>query len=343
MKHDFLPNFRAYDLRHFEIESLRLESAHLKGNPLNDPAVRYNPLLKPTESNSPWPVVLILGGFSGNAPFYFNPKFGALNAVEVIDQAAGQGEAPPALYVFVDALTSWGGSQFLNSRATGKYESYIIEELIPALKKHYPISHRPEDWCVMGGSSGGYGALHLGSRYPEIFGHIAAIAPDSFFEASLLPEIYSVLPLWDKYKHSGLKALEELRSGRIHKMKNWHNILNVFGMASCYGAKGDHGDFELPVCSVRGEKIPERWKTWLSHDPVYFLNERLENLKKLSSIYLDVGSKDNFHLQFGTRQVAQLLEAQHIAHDFVEFDGTHFDIGDRRIEVWKRLAVMWRA
>jgi hypothetical protein len=40
-------------------------------------------------------------------------------------------ESPPALIVFVDASTSWGGSQFLNSSSTGRYLDYLCDEVVP--------------------------------------------------------------------------------------------------------------------------------------------------------------------------------------------------------------------
>lgn len=345
MKHEItqeiLPNFRAYDVHNFKIETLVIESQVLKHNPLRDPSRRYNPVLVP-KSPGPWPVVVILAGFSSNAPFYLNAKYNETNAVQVIDQTFTRGEAPEALYLFVDALTSWGGSQFINSAATGRYEDYILEELLPALKARYPVSSDPSGWCVTGGSSGGYGALHLGSKHPDVFGKIAAVAPDSFFEASLLPDFYHALPLWEKYQESGIKALEELRLGRLQKNKNWHQILNAFGMAACYAAKGNHGDFEFPVHAKSGERNRRVWEKYLEQDPVHFLDLRQEALKKISGIYLDVGTRDGFHLQYGVRQISQVLKKHNVDHEVVEFDGTHFDISDRRVEVWKWLTSIWR-
>ncbi len=133
--------------------------------------------------------------------------------------------------------------------------------------------------CVTGGSSGGYGALHLGSKYPDVFGLVAAIAPDSFFEASLFPEMYQALPLWEKYKESGLKALEDLRNGKLTKHRNWHVLLNSFGMAACYCPKEDKGDFRLPFNANTGEKIPTLWNEFLSHDPLYFCLSEFLNCK----------------------------------------------------------------
>lgn len=337
---EVLKNLHPFELNNFSVETLKIESPHLRNNPLKDAFTRYNPLLIP-KSKGPWPVVFVLGGFSGNAPFYFNAKFNEQNTIQVLDKACSQGDAPEALYVFVDALSSWGGSQFLNSTAVGNYEDYIVKDIVPALKSLYELSPHTSDWCVMGGSSGGYGALHLASAYPDIFGVIAAIAPDSFFEASLLPDLYQALPFWEKYQ-SGIRALEDLRNGRLTKNRNWHSLLNAFGMAACYSPKGEHGDFHFPLDSTTGEKNLEIWKLWLTKDPIHFLPQRIENLQKLAAIYLDVGNKDNFNLQYGTRQISHILKNHKIDHDYKEFDGNHFDIGERRSEVWKWLTLCFR-
>lgn len=341
MNVEVLKNFRAYEVTHFQIETLKVESAILKANPLKDPFVRFNPVLVP-QTQGPWPVVIVLSGLFGNGSSHLNFKFNEPNSVSVIDAAVARGEAPEALYVFIDAMTSWAGSQFINSAATGLYEDYIMQEVIPALKKTYPVSNKASEWCVTGGSSGGYGALHLGSKYPEVFGLIGAIAPDSFFEASLLPEMYQALPVWEKYKESGLKALEELRNGKLMKHRNGHTLANAFAMAACYCPRGTEGDFILPLDTYTAEKKADVWNRYLQHDPLYFLAERVSGLKKLSGIHLDVGTKDNFHLQYGARQISLLLKKHGIPHEHVEFDGTHWDIGERRIEVWKWLSGQWR-
>jgi enterochelin esterase-like enzyme len=333
-------NLRTFDLKNFSIETLRVESHLLKNNPLGDSCVRYNPILKP-QNPGPWPVVVLLAGFTGNSPFYFNSKFNERNTIQVIDQACSLGEAPEALYVFVDALTSWGGSQFINSCATGPYEDYLMQEILPLLRDKYPLINDSRRWCVAGGSSGGYGALHLGSKYPEIFGWIGAVAPDSFFEASLISDLYQALPQWQKYGESATRVLEDLRQGKLMKKRNWHNLLNAFGMAACYSPTNNHIDFELPLDTYTGKIKPEVWEKWQQKDPLHFLPERISNLKKLEGVYIDVGSKDNFHLQFGARQISQILKSKNIPHEYVEFDGDHFDIGERRIEVWKWLNHQW--
>lgn len=346
MKNEILNNWQTYPLSEYKIETLKIHSHSLKNNPLGDSQIRYNPLLVPTSNGGPWPVIFVLAGFSGNAPFYFHGKFNDKNAIQIIDQATKEAKAPLALYVFVDAITSWGGSQFINSSAVGQYEDYIVNDLVEALKMNYEVSNQSQDWAIVGGSSGGFGALHLSSKFPEFFGHCAAIAPDSFFEASLLPELYTALPYLEKFS-TAKRILDEVRSGKIQKQKNYHSLLNAFAMAACYSPVGSEAsasvEFDYPLDLKTGKLKLESWKRWQEKDPINFLPERKENLAKLHSIYLDVGNRDNFHLQYGVRQISALLKSMNIDHDYTEFDGNHFDIGDRRIDAWNYLAMKMRA
>lgn len=50
-----------------------------------------------------------------------------------------------------------------------KYESYIIEELIPEIENKYRVKKDRESRVIAGLSMGGYGSLKFGLKYPEKF------------------------------------------------------------------------------------------------------------------------------------------------------------------------------
>ena len=323
--------------RHFQLSTLTIESEVLRANPLGDSPTRYNPVLIPLGKPPPagWPVVFQLAGFSGNGPFVFNLKSFEDGQPRILDQAVEKGEAPRAVYVFVDAMTSWGGSQFINSSGTGRYEDYIVKELAGAVAAIPGVSNDSDHWCVTGGSSGGYGALHLSSAYPERFGLAAAVAPDSFFEVSLLTEFLTALPTLKKLGGvAGVK--KELNAGRFMKRREAHAVLNAICMGLCYAPDGA-GGFELPVDRENGRVLPEIFSKYRKRDPIEFLADRAHGVSKLKSIYLDVGTKDQFYLQYGSRQIRDVLTGMRAPLTYQEFDGNHFEIGDRRPEVWKWL------
>jgi len=340
MKKQRLKNIIFQELKHFQIETLKVTSSALRRNPLKDPHVRYNVVLVPKKKHRSLPVVFVLSGYGGNAPYYLGPKTMQMNTSQILDSCYGKKLAPKAIYVFVDAINFWGGSQFINSRGSGNYEDYIIKELRSVVEKTYPVSKDAKDWCLMGGSSGGYGALHLGSKYPQYFGLLAAIAPDSFFEMSLLPEVYKALPIIEKL--GGLKSIIlEHQGGRLVKVSGAHDVLLAVGMTACYSpSKGNK--LNWPIDEKTGELKKSVWKMWKRQDPLEFLPKRKSKLKKLDEVFLEVGKFDQYNLQYGARQIHKILKQAKVKVSYSEFMGSHSDIGDRRKNVWAWLARKWK-
>lgn len=331
-----------YDFKSIETRTLIVESEVLKKNPLRDPHIRRNPVVIP-QTQSPtegWPVIFVLAGFAGNGAKYFSDKGFQTNAVQDLDSAMKKGEAPKAVYVFVDAWTSWGGSQFINSSGTGNYQDYLVQELVPAVKESFPVDQTYGRWCVFGGSSGGYGALHLSSQFPEIFPWAVAIAPDCFFEASLLPEIYKSVPIIEKVGGVGA-VLEELKEGKFLNRRDSFTVLNAIAMTLCYSPAVNKDGLEFPIDRSTGLRDQQVWEKWMQKDPIFFLPERKDNLKKLAGLYLDVGTRDQFHLQYGARQIKELLKKLKVNIHYSEFDGTHSEIGERRVDAYSWLEKNW--
>lgn len=342
-------NLVTRSFENFDLSTLVIDSEVLKSNPLGDSAVRHLPVLVPKGSrpSSGWPVVLMLSGFTGNGPYTFNLKAFETGAPEILDRALGNGEAPRALFVFCDAMTAWGGSQFLDSEGMGHYASYILDEVCAAISEEFGATEDSKFWCVMGGSSGGYGALHLATLDHPVgqknattrFGIAVAIAPDCFFEASLIPELRTAIPLIKKM--GGIsKVRDELKQGKLSRRKEWHVILNAIAMGLCY-APLKSAEPVWPIDGETGLIMKDVWAEWLKHDPLTFLKSRSGQLKNVK-FYLDVGDRDQFQLQYGTRQIRDLLKSMSGDVHYVGFEGSHFDIGERRLPAWTWLSQQWR-
>lgn len=64
-----------------------------------------------------------------------------------------------------------------------KYESYILQELIPDVEKRFRVSQERDGRAVAGLSMGGYGAVKFGLKHPEMFA-LAASMSGAFGAAS---------------------------------------------------------------------------------------------------------------------------------------------------------------
>ena len=119
--------------------------------------------------------------FSGNP---WQPGLG-----ERLDRLVGSGAMGEAIVVAPDCFTRWGGAQYLDSPALGDYETHLVREVIPAIDARFRTVATREARAIGGKSSGGFGALVLAMRHPELFAAVASHAGDMYFELSALPDL----------------------------------------------------------------------------------------------------------------------------------------------------------
>ena len=226
------------------------------------------------------------------------------------------------IVVMPDASTRYGGSQYLDSSASGNYMSHILE-LVEFIDGKYPTLAEKGQRAVMGHSSGGYGALRLAMAHSETFGLVAAHAPDLNFEMVYRKDIPAFLRFFDKAGEEGLHELLADPGGMLAKGTSFY-ALSTAAMAACYSPNLDSAlGFDLPFDTFTGELRPEVWARWLAHDPINMVSDHLEALSSLRLLYLDCGLYDEENLLYGARIFAQRLIDRQIPHYFEVFEGGH--------------------
>src|SRR4051794_38257895 len=139
----------------------QFESEALKGNALGDPHVRplwvYVPPGYDDDAARRSPTIYLIQGLTGQLDMWRNRTAFRKNPTELMDELFASGEAPPAVLVWVDAWTSLGGSQFIDSPGTGRYHTYIVDELVPWVDGQYRTMPEAAHRGISGKSSGGDG------------------------------------------------------------------------------------------------------------------------------------------------------------------------------------------
>ena len=304
------------------------ESDLLKGNPLGDPFQRplwiYLPPGYDTEAAKRYPTIYMIQGFTGQIDMWRNRSPFRKNFPELADELFAKGEAPPCILVWVDCWTSLGGSQFVDSPATGRYHSYLCNEIVPWVDTHYRTRPQREHRGIAGKSSGGYGAMITPMLRPDLWGGLATHAGDALFETCYLPEFReSVRTLRDKYEGSFEKFWQNFRSRPALSKSGDETLTNDWAMAACYSADED-GTVHLPFDLVTGELVPEVWERWLAWDPVRMVPKHAEGLRTMRAIYIDAGKRDQFFLDLGAEAFRRALVEAGVTDFFFElFDATH--------------------
>jgi enterochelin esterase family protein len=305
------------------------QSSVLAGNPLGDPSRRDIPVyLPPGYDSAParrYPTAYLLAGFNGRGTVFLNDTPGDENIAQRLDRLIGTGAIAPMIVVMPDCLTRLGGSQYINSTATGRYEDHLIDELVPYIDRSYRTQAGAGTRAVVGKSSGGYGALMLAMRHPDVFGLAASHSGDLYFELCYKPAFVTVSREIARFGgvDGFLRGLHTIRP----RDAVWKSIANTLAMASCYSPNpGSPHGFELPFNPATAEIDEAVWERWLQWDPVHLMARYRDALGSLRLIYLDAGSKDEFNLQFGARIFADRLRASAIPFIHEEFNDSHLNI-----------------
>ncbi|HUR39058.1 MAG TPA: alpha/beta hydrolase-fold protein [Planctomycetota bacterium] len=306
------------------VEILECHSKVLRGNPLGDPAVRRTPIyLPPSYPRKRYPVYYMLTGFTGFGEMMIQRGAWSESLPERLDRLIAAKKMAEAIVVMPDCFTRYGGSQYLNSTATGRYEDHVVRELVPYIDEHYPTTGRR---AVMGKSSGGYGAMVLGMRHPDVFQALACHSGDLYFEYCYQADFPKAID--QLRKHGGLEkfiAAWEKMPKRL--AGNLHAAVNTIAMASCYSPRGRKID--LPFDLKTGEIRRDVWRRWKAWDPVEMLDRHARDLKKLDCVFLDCGTRDQFALHHGARIFAEKARRLGVQVLHEEFDDDHSSISYR--------------
>jgi S-formylglutathione hydrolase FrmB len=310
------------------LEELELESDALRANPLGDPHVRplwvYLPPAYDAEPERRFPAVYLIQGMTGQLDMWRNRSAFRPTVPELVDRLFAEEGCPPALVVFVDAWTSYGGSQFLDSPATGRYHTYLCEEVVPFVDHRYRTRPQAAHRGIAGKSSGGYGAMVTPMLRPDLFGGLATHAGDALFELCYLPEFRdAVRALRDEYSGSYDRFWEDFRSRPAFTKQSDFPLVNTWAMAACYSARDD-GSVELPFDQATGRLREDVWERWLAWDPVRMASRHGDALRSLRAIYIDAGTRDEWFLDLGAEAFRRELEALGITDLFFELlDAKH--------------------
>jgi hypothetical protein len=305
------------------LEEHVFESAALRGNPLGDPHERLLWVWTPPgygDSDGRYPSVYVLQGFTGQLDMWRNRQPFRPSYLELLDQAA-----PECVVVFVDTWTSVGGSQFVDSPATGRYHTYLCEEIVPWVDGRYRTLAAREHRGVQGKSSGGYGAMVTAMLRPDLFGGVASHAGGGVFEVSIRPFFREAArTLRDLYGGSVERWLEDFRSRPAFSRPNDLHLLLQWGFSAAYST---NAEVRLPYDPATAQVIPELWEQWLAWDYPTLVPRHADALRSLRAIYVDCGTRDEWFLDLTAEWLRRELTALDVPDLHVElFDAGHAEI-----------------
>ncbi|MFC6086170.1 alpha/beta hydrolase [Sphaerisporangium aureirubrum] len=321
-----------------------IDSALLRGNPLQDPHERplwvYVPPGYDDEPARRYPTIYVIQGYTGHIAMWRNRTPYRRPFIETADQVFADKTAPPAIVVYVDAWTSYGGSQFVDSPGTGAYHSYLCDEVVPWVDERYRTLAARDHRAITGKSSGGFGAMITPMLRPDLFGALATHAGDSLYEYCYLSEFAKAARLLRDYGGDIQCWWSEFRSRVAFTHPADETLLMTLGCSAAFSATPD-GVPELPFDPETGAPLPEIWQRWLDWDPVRMVPGHAEALRSMRAIWIDAGNHDEYYLDLGAQAFHKALRSAGVPEEVIHFD--LFDAGHGAIDYRYPLSLAWLA
>lgn len=264
-------------------ETARL-CAYLPADYEEDPARRY-------------PVIYSLPGMGGSH---------AGGVAELLRTLLDLGNPPgDAIVVGVDTSTPTGASYLVDSPITGPWADYVTRDVIAAVDGRLRTLPERDHRAVVGHSTGGFNAVSIALRRPEVWGTIAASSPDALDFASWLLDASGrrAQPVWQGWIHT-------------EDALGWPGQLISYAVEWSPDAAAPRG-FRWPIDLRTGEVIDEVWARWLAESPVTWLDddEGLARARRFDDhLYLTCGRPDEPLLFVPTERFHEALDRVGITH-----------------------------
>ncbi|GAB7127720.1 alpha/beta hydrolase-fold protein [Silvimonas sp. JCM 19000] len=313
------------------VHRLHIDSHVLADNFLGDAPRRIVDVYVPAgHDGRGLPLLVDLVGYTGGGPAHTNWKGLGESAPERLDRLMASGAMQPAVVAFPDCFTRLGGNQYVNSAVMGRWEDFLIDEMLPTVEQQFACGGAGRRG-VFGKSSGGFGAMWHVLKRSDIWSAAACHSGDMAFDIVYLPDVYPALMTLEK--HGGIEGFMRYFEAAKKPSDDDIHALMMLAMGATYDPAPDqYLGLRLPVDLDTGELIAERWHNWLAFDPVRLVDTQIDALKGLKGLYIDCGTLDQYNMIFGHRQLRNKLTAAGVPHRYEEFVDNHSSI-DYRMDI----------
>jgi S-formylglutathione hydrolase FrmB len=291
------------------------------------PDRRVSIYLPPSYDKEPakrYPVVYLLHGITDTDGTWINSWGPGNEGWSTIREVMNSGIAArmfgEMIVVMPDQLTKWGGSFYTNSLVTGNWEDFTVKDLVSHVDGKYRTLARASSRGIAGHSMGGYGAIKLGMKHPDVYSVVYGLNPavlgwgrDLTIENPAFAYVLNV--------ETPVKTPEDALKGGIYS-------LGVIVVAQAFSPNPERPPLfvDFPFALVDGKLRPSEpaFSKWQENFPTNMVETYRSNLSKLRGLRFDSGYEDEFtHIPPTARALSSALTAHGIEHVFEEYNGDH--------------------
>ncbi len=311
--------------------------AALEGNLLGDAPEKRVLVYLPSSyenSNKRYPSVYLLHGDGGVGLWLGETYLPNFSIKDVLDRnMVVDGTLKEMIVVMPDYTSSFSGVWTVNNPVFGNYEDYLARELVQYIDQNYRTLAQVESRGIAGHSLGGYGAIYLAMRNPDVFSTVYG-HESTALEMTRFPPFDLSHPCCGGLRETATSVFvsDEWNEYRIKK-----NIVPSFFMAAgaAFSPNPDNPPFYMDWPWKEGdnglELVDEVWQKWVSFGPTAMVPEYRDKLSQLRAIKIDGGTGPQTNINEAI-SFSDALNAEGIDHELETFDGDHNNRTAQRIE-----------
>jgi S-formylglutathione hydrolase FrmB len=301
----------------------KIPTPALKDNLLGEPTEQTVAIyLPPSYDTSPakrFPTLYLLHGFTATNKAWTGGSYQGMSLQTVMDAMIKRGAIREMIVVLPNGWNAYKGAFYTNSTVNGNWEDYMYRDLVQKVDANYRTIARPESRGIAGHSMGGYGALTLAMKHPEVFSAVYALSPCC---VGMEGDFTSENPGWLKTIRLASKAQLKERPESFDEFYQ----LAFIAVSAAFSPNPERPPFfvDFPYQEREGrleqnESVFAKWQTKM---PLYMIDENKANLLKLRGIFIDYGEKEEFsHIRIASRQFSKALAERNIPHIFEVYAG----------------------
>ncbi|MET3879122.1 alpha/beta hydrolase-fold protein [Chitinophaga sp. OAE865] len=306
------------------VQRISIHSKLLEGNLSGDDPSRHVSVYLPASYNSGkkkhYPVVYFLHGYTDNDAKFYGFQQHWMTLPPILDSVFASDPTHEMIVVTPDAYTLFQGSMYSNSVTTGNWEDFVAKELVGYIDSHYRTLAQKESRGLCGHSMGGYGALRIGEKNPDVFSTVYLLSPcclnSTPVSAGAMPPGFS--------RAESIKTVEELQKADFLTKA-------LFASAAAWSPNPENPPFYIDLPVKDGNIQPLIMQKWDANRPLNNLDQYIYNIRKLKAIGFDAGDRDA-GIAESIRILDRELNKYHISHSFEIYEGDHINRVSKRIE-----------
>ena len=291
----------------------------LRNNLLGDPdwrlATVYLPPGYSKNAHKRYPVVYLLHGFDADHRAFMRGAYQNLNVRISMDSLIKGGLVSEMIIVTPSARDAFDGSFYANSVTTGNWEDFIVRDLVAYMDRKYRTVKNRSGRGLAGHSMGGFGAIRVGMRHPEIFSALYALSP------CCLSEGKSMTAADERNWKIALGLTERSQFAKAGFIPSIY-----YALAGVYSPNPQKPPFfvDLPM-RLSGDSVvpdPAVGSKW-SETPLVMVPSHVANLRRMA-ISFDAGTADGFRdIPVNVAKLDTMLTALGVPHEAELYEGTH--------------------